>query len=229
MKEEPTMSDRTYLQVVVYDCPEAERAAALAAIRETVGDPSNEAPDGDALVLGERYGDDGAIGDSSGDVAAAIIDAAPGSTFATWTDPAYDWLGLLVMYAPDRGRFSAECDANGNAMVAPHEVRRMMAESLLDTEPRYGGRWPDAALREALSEAFGLDWSDAIGAAQARIEDRAYPAPEGFEYVRCPLGSDCTIDVDAGTDDATPGGQSAAQLAQGRHFHGATPIEAAIA
>jgi hypothetical protein len=184
------MGDYTYAQVIVYDCPEDERAAALAAIAEAfdadIADlddhPTIDTRPGtgdygpgrfvdvETLVLGDKYGACECAGDLSETIAAALIEAAPGSTFLTWTDPAYEWLGSLVMYAPELGLFGSECDANGNAVVAAYEVRRMMAESLLDTEPRYGGRWPDAALREALNDAYGIAWHDAIDAARARID-----------------------------------------------------------
>lgn len=241
------MGDYTYAQVIVYDCPEAERAACLAAIEDAFDENIDDRPtidsrpgsadystpgrwvDVDTLVLGAVYGSPECPLDMHDTIANAIREAAPGSTFATWVDPKYEWSGELVMYAPDLGVFGASCDANGNATVTSDEVRRMMAESLAPDERRYGGRWPDAALREALNNALGIAWSDAIDAHRARIEDRAHPAPEGYEWVRCPLGAECTIEVDAGTEDATPGGQSAAQLAQGRHFHDATPIDATAA
>lgn len=167
------MSDRSYAQVVVYDCPTDQRDAARAAIFEAFGTESiNELPTIDrmpgsvdvmaagrfvpatALAPGDRYGDDECALDMNETIADALIKAAPGVIFATWVDPKYEYPGALTMYAPGLGRFDTYCDAEGNATITGYAVKKLMAEA------------PD--LREALRAALGLAWDEAIAEAIAR-------------------------------------------------------------
>lgn len=167
------MSDRSYAQVVVYDCPEEQRAAARAAIFEAFGGESiNEQPHTDTapgsdrwdsarwvrtaeLVLGERYGSDECSLDMNATLAAAIIEAAPGATFAAWVDPKYEYAGMLTMYSPDLGQFDSECDANGNATITSYRVRQILATN------------PPDAIAGALRAELGLTWDERIRAAVA--------------------------------------------------------------
>lgn len=155
------MSDRTYAQVIIYDCPEDQRAAALAVIRETLGEYINEDPDpdGDRVVIGDRYGDDQCSGDLSEDIAARLIDEAPGAFFRTWTDPAYEWLGSLVIYQPGLGRFDANCDADGTPCFRSDEVEAMLAA------------YPSGNARDRLYRRvkLGTAWLEAVREAQLRL------------------------------------------------------------
>lgn len=172
------MSDRAYAQVVVYDCPEDQRAAALAAIYEAFdGESINERPSIDTapdsrdvmapgrfvpaadLVLGERYGDDDRSLDLNETLTDAIIAAAPGAIFAAWVDPKYEYPGALTMYAPELGRFDSVCDANGEAYIESGQVRHLL------TDDQYTPESTITTLRAAL----GLPWGDAIDAARARL------------------------------------------------------------
>jgi hypothetical protein len=127
------MSDRTYAQVDVLACPEDQRAALVAVLDGTTEIPAdfypltlgsaNEAPEDDTAPIG-RYGwDELALGSIS-DIASALIEAAPGATFHAWEDPKYEYPGGVVMYAPDLGRFDADCDANGQPYVTAWQVQQ---------------------------------------------------------------------------------------------------------
>lgn len=193
------MSDRTYAQVIVYACPEDQRAAALAAIFEAFGGehinerpmidttpgaegPASYAPsrwvEADALVLGEKYGTDECPLDMNETIAAAIIEAAPGAAFAAWVDPKYEYSGMLTMYAPELGRFDGPCDADGNATITGYAVRDMLArpEGTADT------------LRDRLRDALGLPWSEAFAIdADPRCDicgQRDYDPATAGEYER---------------------------------------------
>lgn len=172
------MSDRSYAQVTVYDCPEDQRAACLAAIVESFGtEYINEKPERlragaepgsmrladyepvPELALGERYGDDECSLDMNETIAAAIIEAAPGATFVVWVDPKYEYAGALTAYAPDLGRFDADCDADGNPTLTAYAVRQILAETVDD----------DAELRARLRRALGI-------AHEERFEQYGQPA-----------------------------------------------------
>lgn len=179
------MSDRSYAQVIVYDCPEDQRAEAHAAIYEAFGSEGiNEHPSVDTmpesenvmahgrfvpaeeLVLGDRYGDDECSLDMNETIADALIEAAPGATFAAWVDPKYEYAGALTAYTPALGRFDAACDADGNTTITGATVRRLMADSTHD-------------LRDALRAALGLAWDEAIdAAARSRTEAGAAASVE---------------------------------------------------
>lgn len=165
------MSDRTYAQVIVADCPEAQRAACREAIYDTFeADALNEEPmidtdpgaTGEAsyrpsrwrrttdLVLHERYGDDECALDMHDRIAAAIIEAAPGATFVVWVDPKYEYTGELVAYAPDLGRFDSSCDADGNPTVTAYDILRL----------------PDPIDRAAIEARLGKAWMDRLAPAE---------------------------------------------------------------
>lgn len=118
------MSDRTYAQLEILDCPEDQRAALLAAITDyNDGEIVNEEPDDDAAPLG-RYGWDEASLDANETIADLVIEAAPGATFETWVDPKYEYAGVITMYAPDLGRFDGPCDADGTPYVSAGELAK---------------------------------------------------------------------------------------------------------
>lgn len=185
------MSDRTNVTVIVYDCPEDQRAAALAAIEETAGIEFIESSD--ALAIGDAYYGNEVSGDFSEEVAAALIEAAPGATFAAWTDPAYDWLGLLVAYAPGLGEYRHDCNANGSAMFSAEEVAAMIAASTAalgidhddigaDVRARTGGAWDDAIEAACVRNKAETDARAAAGLAALANAETDYSNPRADDF-----------------------------------------------
>jgi hypothetical protein len=181
-RKDPPMSDRAYAQVVIYDCPPDQRAAARAAIYDAFeAETLNEEPQIDnapgsdrydaarwtpaeELVLGDRYGEEECSLDMNDTIAGAIIAAAPGATFAAWVDPKYEYPGALTMYAPDLGRFDADCDADGNPTVTGYQVRQILKANA------------DAiAAVAAIRTALGSAWETRIDELRAVIDPPAAP------------------------------------------------------
>lgn len=118
------MGDYTALQLFVHDCP-ADQAAALVDVivdHELHVDWEGPYAEPGELHIGTPYTSRWAAGSESQDLADALIEAAPGAKFTTWTDPAYEWLGTVVRYTPELGRHQAECDAEGNAVFSASEL-----------------------------------------------------------------------------------------------------------
>jgi hypothetical protein len=158
------VSDRSYAQVIVTDCPEEQRAAARAAIYDAFGsDTLNEEPTLDQpildkpaplenlitwppnpdLVLGDRYGDEECSLDQNEVIANALIAAAPGCSFAAWSDPKYEFDGAMTMYTPELGRFDGACDSNGNIHWTNEEISQFFGATPI----------PDR-----VEKALGLTW-----------------------------------------------------------------------
>jgi 3'-phosphoadenosine 5'-phosphosulfate sulfotransferase (PAPS reductase)/FAD synthetase len=123
------MGDRTQFALAVYACPEEQRLAVLEVIErfDLAIDYGTRPGSYDDLHLVDRAYTDETYGDAPSDVADALVEAAPGSTFHTWTEPAYEWLGVTVMCAPDLGRFQADCDASGAPIAWPELLREDVA------------------------------------------------------------------------------------------------------
>lgn len=146
------MSDRSYAQVVIHDCPPEQRAAALAALAAYEGGIRQrfDWPEATKLAIGERYGYDEADLDSHDQLTAALMAAAPGASFAVWVDPKYEYPGVLTMYTPALGECSGLCDADGE----PYAERRELAAIIAID---------DRAEREAaLDRAVGNSWYRAL-------------------------------------------------------------------
>lgn len=149
--------DRTDFQLIVYDCPDDQRSAVVEILNEHELDFEYELGSGQRshseLVLGRTYTDH-SYGALSDDIGAKLADRAPGATFACWTDPAYEYLGLAVMYAPDLGLFTSDCDANGTPLLGQATLRK----TILDA--------PANATREEIADAVdhaaGAPWLDRI-------------------------------------------------------------------
>lgn len=140
------MSDRSYAQVIVWDCPEDQRAACRAAIFEAF-DRHTHWRAIETLVLGDRYGDDECGLDMNDTIASAIIAAAPGATFEAWVDPKYEYPGVLTAYAPDLGRWDGVCDADGTPYATSHELLGLIDKAETMT-----------ALREGIDKLLGSAW-----------------------------------------------------------------------
>ena len=137
------MGDWTPLQVKIYDCPEDQRAAVLDVLRDYSLLQGFCESIGATLTLGDEYGKHEAAGNESEDLADALLSAAPGATFKTWTDPAYEWLGSGVMYAPGLGRFDFESDATGTPVFDQGWIVQALATSG-DFENKIGMPWTRA-------------------------------------------------------------------------------------
>lgn len=139
------MSDRAPLQLYVYDCPEDQARALLDVLAETghlaegwEGDPP------DTLRLGELYGDNQATLDTVDNLAAELVERAPGASWVAWSDPAYEWLGTIYYHTPELGLWHADCDAYGGAVFHLPTVR-VVLDADEDTRARLLGLpWVDA-------------------------------------------------------------------------------------
>ena len=138
------MSDRTDMRVWVYDCPPAERAAALAALDGLTTEFMTGQPE-DELDLDEPYYTSEALPGESADIAGALSTAAPGASFlvreySTCGNPA-----LLCARTPALGLFSGECDTAGQVVLdrdALHGLARGHAGLLLAAaDLATGGPW----------------------------------------------------------------------------------------
>lgn len=54
-----------------------------------------------------------------------------GLVVVAWTDPAYEWLGELVIQTPVGG-YSADCDASGTAYFSADQIRAAIADDTVD-------------------------------------------------------------------------------------------------
>jgi hypothetical protein len=90
----------------------------------------------------------------SRDLGAELIERAPGATFACWSDPAYLYLGSAVMYAPDLGKFTSDCDAHGTPLLAQADLRKTILAA-----PATASR---EEIADAVDRAAGAPWLDRI-------------------------------------------------------------------
>jgi hypothetical protein len=136
------MSDRTSVQLYVYDAPRHEVHAVLAVIDEyELGE--YEPPAADRVSLATEYaGHDISCGSAEW-IAGKLLNTAPGTSFMVWEDPAYEWLGAVWMHAPDLGTFRAESDANGQAQFNHQDVRALLALDADAQAKAMGDPWRD--------------------------------------------------------------------------------------
>jgi hypothetical protein len=76
----------------------------------------------DQLSVGEQYIRRKCDGSDSADLAHDLIAAARECAFATWTEPAEDYLGTLIRYLPAIGQHEAACNAEGHALFHGTEI-----------------------------------------------------------------------------------------------------------
>lgn len=141
------MAEYTELQLFVHDCPDDQAAALLGVLRDY---ELRVDWDGPYVVrdvrIGTPYTDRKVAGDASADLARDLMQAAPGVSFTVWTDPAYDFQGLLMRYTPELGLHQADCDINGQAIFTGDEVMRALRADHDDIGIRrlVGTAWTDA-------------------------------------------------------------------------------------
>lgn len=131
------MGDRTGLTVTIYDCPKDQVGAVLLALEEYHLEL-------DELTLGEVYQEYEVYCGSSDELAAVLMNTAPGASWEVYEDPKYEWLGSINRYTPALGRWSAACDSEGNAVFN--------AEQILKLEEALGGSWEDALVDLAVDK-----------------------------------------------------------------------------
>jgi len=132
------VSDRTPVQLTVYDCPPSQAAAALRVIHEyglrfeflNEGQPAD-----DQLGLGLTYMDPEVPCGSAQLIAHTLQESAPRASWEVWEDPAYEWLGDLYRFTPDLGLWTANCDTEGTPLFTPDDVHRLAALPNTTDEP----------------------------------------------------------------------------------------------
>jgi len=151
------MGDRTCHQVYVYDCPKDQ----VRAVQEALEDYGwEESPKGGRISAIERYFADELSCGTSGDIATALREAAPGASFVVWEDPKYEWLGEMHAYTPALGEYGAQCDSYGRPVFGWDEITPVLDEAAQAGE--------DA--RAALAKAMGRPWLDEWDARRAAAE-----------------------------------------------------------
>lgn len=78
-------------------------------------------------TIGEMYMNPEMSCGSADEYHARLMEAAPGASWVLWEDPKYEWLGSMNAYAPDLGEYGSECDANGQPVKFPGELREIVA------------------------------------------------------------------------------------------------------
>lgn len=156
------MSDYTPVQLIVYDCPPEEREAICEIIEsEGYGIDYFGGHDFETLLFDQAYGDDEASLTAPEDVGNEIIARAPGSTFVIWSDPKYEYLGSIVMYAPDLGPFTADCDSDGNAVFTAAKIISLVGEHFRDDSP--------PGSRDEFKRALGVPWGERMDQLRATL------------------------------------------------------------
>lgn len=94
------------------------------------------------------------------EIAAKLIEAAPGCSFDLWEDPYAQYLGDHRAYTPELGLFTSECTANGEPVYERSEIQKMIAEASAAGEDiaahvhkATGGPWADHLTAHQIAEA----------------------------------------------------------------------------
>lgn len=124
------MSDRTWLQVMIYSCPSESVCRVLDVFEQFNLDNEYVLPDDPerdpaapsrlpSLELGRGYIHSEAPCSTSDDIRHALpVEAA----WKVWEEPTYDALGEVYMNHPDLGLFEADCDHRGRPVFSSGEV-----------------------------------------------------------------------------------------------------------
>ena len=131
------MSDRWPLSLRIYDSPQEEHDLLLDTIHNysmSDGDDWDDI-DYDSIYL------DAETSNMAEDLARDIIEIAPNTTFKTWTDPKYEWLGSGVVYVPGLGSWYFTSDANANALFTREDVITMLTLEQKELEEKLGMPW----------------------------------------------------------------------------------------
>lgn len=102
------MSDRTSMSITIADCPPDQ----IGALTRTLTDL------GLARVEGHNEFSTGEIiCGTSLDIGEQLPTAAPGASWELVEQPAYEYLGIAMMYTPALGLFTSDCNDLGQPLV----------------------------------------------------------------------------------------------------------------
>jgi hypothetical protein len=147
------MGDKTSFQLHIYACPEDQQAAALAVVNEYELGPEFQQDVTGGLNLTVPYFEAEVPLYFGDEIAAALIQAAPGASFYLWEDPSPSdcgpRLGSLRAYTPALGEFTANCDQHGTPLYSGAAIVTALAEATPGTDLQAliwsgtGGPWVD--------------------------------------------------------------------------------------
>ena len=152
------MGDRSYMTVIVDDCPTKKRKVAelLAEYELTPNmwddDAKTFLPVPEEIEVGEQYTVEEISIGSATELAGRLIELAPRCSFWARQEPHYTCSGDLVCYTPKLGRFDGEVDNDGTVIKGRNEIARLLDEA---EELGIGGTWGQRAV---LDVAFGVPW-----------------------------------------------------------------------
>ena len=160
------------LQLTLHACP-ARRVRAVLGVLEQHGlccgeDDDRDDGDRDRLHLNVGYENEEHGGDAD-DLAADLIDAAPEAVFTCSADGTDEWMGSMVMYAPDLGTFTAPADHDHDPVFRKDEVIKALAQGFASLSARLGSPWDAAiAAHQAKGEVvapdlFDVEWDRITG------------------------------------------------------------------
>lgn len=146
------MSDRTHLTLKISDCPASQAQAVIDLIDQHGLHPECDQPGqpaDDQLGLGLAYMDHEVTCGSAQEISTHLQRVAPEASWEVHEDPAYEWFGDLYRFTPGLGVFTAECDAQGEPVFTPAQIRPM-------------AYLPDTPDEPALSVALGEAHREAL-------------------------------------------------------------------
>lgn len=120
------MGDRTWLQVVIHDCPPKQAQAVLEVFDDYGIHPGDDVtvPDG-RLALGTTYVNEEILCGSAQEIAARLQVDAPECAWELWEDPKLEWLGDLWRYTPMLGAWTAQCSSQGTPVFSADHIRSL--------------------------------------------------------------------------------------------------------
>jgi hypothetical protein len=176
----------TNMQITIYSCTSADVAAIVQVLDQygaklDWGYSGDNAPD--RITLGETYCTNYADGCASEEIAADLF-AVAGDTivFDTHTDPADEWLGTGVMYAPGLGKYEYQSTADGEPQFNAAQIREAAAKG-----------------PEGIAALLGEPWAQAIHAAS--MELGAGTGTSTLQSIPCPTckaETPCIVDCPLG-------------------------------
>jgi hypothetical protein len=204
------MSDRTYAQIFIYDCPEEQRADLLDALSPTFG--PIDSTNWDAIPM-QFVVDETPCGVIEVD-APGWAKAAPGATWVAWEDPKFEWLGtaayclggkVVVFTCDAEGKPVATLDTARAAGVSGEALDKLfpgheVVEELekLANSPKQVGSKEDNKVAYKVALEYQVDATnpqDAVAQMMAWLENAALG-----DLVHAVSGPDGVTPVDAGTE-----------------------------
>jgi hypothetical protein len=165
------MSDRSYMTVIVHDCPTKKRKVAELLAEYGLApntwddDTKTFLPVPEEIEAGVQYTVEETSLGSATELAGRLIALAPHCSFQARQEPHYTCLGDLVCYTPKLGRFDGEIDHDGTVVKGHQETASLVAEGV-KTYIRDAGRGdlgrlfyaPQEAIEAVMDVAFGKPW-----------------------------------------------------------------------